>query len=36
MKGMRVRTVEDFREALLLATSRVAGEGKGMLLEVLM
>lgn len=36
MKGMRVRTVESLKQALQLATSRVVGEGKGMLLEVLM
>lgn len=36
MKGMRVRTVENLREALQLATLRVAEEGQGMLLEVLM
>ncbi|CAJ2509178.1 Uu.00g142040.m01.CDS01 [Anthostomella pinea] len=33
MKGLRVRTVGDFKEALQQAGSRVAGKGKGMLIE---
>lgn len=36
MKGMRVRTVKEFKEALEHANSRVAEEGKGMLIEVQM
>ncbi|KAI1333125.1 thiamine pyrophosphate enzyme [Xylariaceae sp. FL0255] len=36
MKGLRVRTVAEFREALQLASRRVADEKKGMLIEVLM
>jgi hypothetical protein len=36
MKGLRVKTVGEFREALHLANRRVAQEGKGMLIEVLM
>ncbi|KAI1799075.1 thiamine pyrophosphate enzyme [Daldinia bambusicola] len=36
MKGLRVRTVADFKEALRTASKRVSQEGKGMLIEVLM
>ncbi|KAI0014721.1 thiamine pyrophosphate enzyme [Xylariomycetidae sp. FL0641] len=36
MKGVRVKTVKDFKEALELVKTRVANDGKGMLLEVLM
>ncbi|KAJ8115869.1 hypothetical protein ONZ43_g4567 [Nemania bipapillata] len=36
MKGLRVSTVAELREALRLATSRVGEEQKGMLIEVLM
>ncbi|KAI5860842.1 putative thiamine pyrophosphate enzyme [Durotheca rogersii] len=36
MKGVRVRTVGDFKEALRHANSRVAKDGKGMLVEVLL
>ncbi|KAI1378857.1 putative thiamine pyrophosphate enzyme [Hypoxylon crocopeplum] len=36
IKGVRARTVGDFKEALQEANSRVAKEGKGMLVEVLM
>ncbi|RYP64342.1 hypothetical protein DL769_006704 [Monosporascus sp. CRB-8-3] len=36
IKGMRARTVGDFKEALQHANSRVVKEGKGMLIEVLM
>ncbi|KAI1110546.1 thiamine pyrophosphate enzyme [Nemania sp. NC0429] len=36
MKGLRVKTVRDFRSALELANLRVAQERKGMLIEVLM
>ncbi|KAI1073451.1 putative thiamine pyrophosphate enzyme [Whalleya microplaca] len=36
IKGVRARTVGDFKEALQQANSRVVKEGKGMLLEVLM
>ncbi|KAI1293212.1 thiamine pyrophosphate enzyme [Xylaria venustula] len=36
MKGSRVRTVAELREALHLARSRVAEERKGMLVEILM
>ncbi|KAI0850597.1 thiamine pyrophosphate enzyme [Daldinia vernicosa] len=36
MKGLRVRTVGEFKEALRNASLRVAKEGKGMLIEVLM
>ncbi|KAK6958377.1 hypothetical protein Daesc_001176 [Daldinia eschscholtzii] len=35
MKGLRVRTVKEFKEALRTASLRVAEEKKGMLLEVL-
>lgn len=34
MKGVRVRTVKEFREALEHANLRVAEEGKAMLIEV--
>ncbi|KFY94280.1 hypothetical protein V500_03361 [Pseudogymnoascus sp. VKM F-4518 (FW-2643)] len=36
IKGLRVETVGEFREALQLANLRVAQEGKGMLIEVSM
>lgn len=36
MKGVRARNVEELREALQLATSRVCEERKGMLIEILM
>ncbi|OTB15876.1 hypothetical protein K445DRAFT_74943 [Daldinia sp. EC12] len=36
MKGLRVRTVKEFKEALRTASLRVAEEKKGMLVEVLM
>ncbi|KAI1820906.1 thiamine pyrophosphate enzyme [Xylaria intraflava] len=36
MKGLRVKTVAELREALQLAGSRVSKEGKGMLIEVLL
>ena len=36
MRGVRVRTVGEFREALRLADTRVIEKGRGMLLEVLM
>ncbi|RYP44349.1 hypothetical protein DL768_009186 [Monosporascus sp. mg162] len=36
IKGMRARTVGDFKEALQHANSRVVKEGKGMLIEALM
>ncbi|KAI0110201.1 thiamine pyrophosphate enzyme [Daldinia grandis] len=36
MKGLRVRTVGEFKEAIQKASLRVAKEGKGMLVEVLM
>ncbi|KAI1655245.1 thiamine pyrophosphate enzyme [Daldinia decipiens] len=36
MKGLRVRTVGEFKKALQSASLRVAKEGKGMLIEVLM
>ena len=36
MRGVRVRTVGEFREALRLADTRVVEKGRGMLLEVLM
>ncbi|KAI0486737.1 thiamine pyrophosphate enzyme [Xylaria cf. heliscus] len=36
MQGLRVKTVKDFKEALGIASVRVAKEGKGMLIEVLM
>jgi hypothetical protein len=36
MKGIRVKTVADLKEALRKANSRVVQEGKGMMLEVLM
>lgn len=36
IKGVRVRTVQDFREALESAQSRLAKDGKGMLVEVLL
>ncbi|XXH05704.1 hypothetical protein Hte_012139 [Hypoxylon texense] len=36
MKGVRARTVGDFKEALQQANERVAKDGKGMMLEVLM
>ncbi|KAI0973661.1 thiamine pyrophosphate enzyme [Xylaria arbuscula] len=36
MKGLRVQTVAELREVLHLAKSRVAEEGKGMLIEILM
>lgn len=36
VKGVRARTVEDLRDALRVAVSRVATSGKGMLIEVLM
>jgi hypothetical protein len=35
MKGVRVQTVEDLKEALQSARSRVAKEGKGMLIDAL-
>lgn len=36
MKGVRVRTVGEFREALAQADVRVGKQKKGMLIEVLM
>ena len=36
MKGIRVKTVGELKEALELAVARVGEEGKGMLIEVLM
>lgn len=36
MKGLRVKTVGELREALKVANERVAHEKKGMLIEVLM
>ncbi|KAI1182594.1 thiamine pyrophosphate enzyme [Nemania serpens] len=36
MKGLRVKTVREFREALQLANSRVGQERKGMLIEIIM
>jgi len=36
MNGVRVRTVLEFKQALENARSRVAEDGKSMLIEVLM
>jgi hypothetical protein len=36
MKGVRARTVGEFKEALEHANLRVVSEGKGMLIEVMM
>jgi len=36
MKGVRVRTVREFKDALYNATKRVGEMKKGMLIEVLM
>ncbi|OTB08338.1 hypothetical protein M426DRAFT_316963 [Hypoxylon sp. CI-4A] len=36
MKGVRAKTVKDLKEALQHASSRVAKEGKGMLVEILL
>lgn len=35
MKGEQTRTVREFREALIAATTRVHGQGKGMLIEAI-
>ena len=35
MKGEQARTVREFREALIVATTRVHRQGKGMLIEAI-